>query len=232
MRILAVVLVVCVFVSPVQLLGQGDLSIQPIKEDLFAILRPNGNVGVRLGPEGVILVDDEYPEGFAEIAELVGRVSDQPVLYILSAKTSVAPERVRAYGPGQPDFQTAVHMGGLEVRAIYVGPGRAPSDAVIYFPDLGAVLGGDLLDRTAPLRDYARGGRIDDWIQSLEDLLTLDFEIAVPKHQAVQTRADVLRLRDRAVALRVHMSELAGVKAAKGEIGDPIRTPKIESRLR
>jgi cyclase len=232
MRILTVVWVVCALVFPVQLLGQGDLSIQPIKEDLFAILRPNGNVGVRLGPEGVILVDDEYPEGFAEIEQLVGEVSDQPVLYILSAKTSVAPERVRVFGPREPDFQTAVHMGGLEVRAVYVGPGRAPSDAVIYFPDLGAVVGGDLLHPGAPLRDYARGGRIDDWVQSLNDLLALDFETAVPKHQTVQSRADVVRLRDRASALQVHMSELARVKASKREIGNPIRMPGIEWRLR
>ena len=59
--------------------AQQDLTIEQVKEGLYAIMGSGGNVGVRVTSEGVILIDDKYPQNFADIQALVATVSDQPV---------------------------------------------------------------------------------------------------------------------------------------------------------
>ena len=41
--------------------AQQSLSIEQVKEGLYAIIGSGGNVGVRVTDEGVILIDDKYP---------------------------------------------------------------------------------------------------------------------------------------------------------------------------
>ncbi len=47
--------------------AQNDLSIEQVKDGLYAIIGSGGNVGVRVTREGVILIDDKYPQNFSEI---------------------------------------------------------------------------------------------------------------------------------------------------------------------
>ena len=64
--------------------AQSSLTIEQVKDGLYAIIGSGGNVGVRVTPEGVILIDDKFPRNFAEIQELVSSVSDLPVRYVLN----------------------------------------------------------------------------------------------------------------------------------------------------
>ena len=64
--------------------AQDELTIRPVKDGLYAIFGSGGNVGVRVTPEGVILVDDKYPQNFEEIQRLVARVSSLPVKYVIN----------------------------------------------------------------------------------------------------------------------------------------------------
>ncbi len=64
--------------------AQPDLSIEQVKDGLYAIIGSGGNVGVRVTSEGVILIDDKYPQNFSDIQALVATVSDQPVRYVLN----------------------------------------------------------------------------------------------------------------------------------------------------
>ena len=64
--------------------AQNSLSIERVKDGLYAIIGSGGNVGVRVTSEGVILIDDKFPQNFAAIQELVREVSDQPVRYVLN----------------------------------------------------------------------------------------------------------------------------------------------------
>ena len=47
--------------------AQASLSIEQVKDGLYAIMGSGGNVGVRVTSEGVILIDDKFPQNFAEI---------------------------------------------------------------------------------------------------------------------------------------------------------------------
>ena len=66
------------------LMAQGRLDISRVNDGLYVITGPGGNIGVRVTDEGVILIDDKFPEDFSEIQSLVASVSDLPVRYIIN----------------------------------------------------------------------------------------------------------------------------------------------------
>ena len=64
--------------------AQTPLGIKQVKNGLYIIAGTGGNVGVRVTSEGVILIDDKFPENFTEIQEQVQTVTRQPVRYVLN----------------------------------------------------------------------------------------------------------------------------------------------------
>jgi len=239
-------------VAPDGARAQNDLTIEQVKEGLYAIIGSGGNVGVSVTSEGVILIDDKFPRNFADIQDLVGQVSDLPVRYVLNthhhgdhsggnveyieiaeiiAHQNARDNMVRGDQDAPPRLvftdQTAVYLGGVEVRAFYMGRGHTNGDAVIYFPDLRTVHGGDLLHRIAPFIDYGNGGSSEGWVRTLNNMLALDFDTAIPGHGAVMDRDDVVQFRNQMEALRARMADLIRSGMPKSQASDRIRTQEL-----
>ena len=244
--------VVFVFTAVTTAQAQGSLSIEQVKDGLYSISGSGGNVGIRVTIEGVILIDDKFPRNFAEIQELVSQVSDQPVRYVLNthhhgdhsggnieyiniseiiAHQNARDNMVRGNQDAPPRLvftdQTAVYLGGVEVRAFYMGRGHTNGDAVIYFPDLQTVHGGDLLHTIAPFIDYANGGSSKGWVSTMNNILSLDFDTAIPGHGDVMNRNDVVAFRNQMEAVRARMAELIRSGMAKNEASERIRTSDL-----
>ena len=232
--------------------AQNNLTIEEVKNGLYSISGNGGNVGVRVTTEGVILVDDKYPQDFSEIQKLVRQVSDQPVKYILNthhhgdhsggnveyiniseiiAHQNARDNMVRGNQEAPPRLvftdQTAVYLGGVEVRAFYMGRGHTNGDAVIYFPDLKTVHGGDLLHTIAPFIDYANGGSSKSWVSTMNSILSLDFDTAIPGHGAVMSRDDVVAFRNQMEAVRERMTKLVTSGMQKREASEGIRSEAL-----
>ena len=230
--------------------GQGRLDIQPVKQGLYMITGPGGNIGVRLTDEGVILIDDKFPQDFEEIQSLVATVSDLPVKYVINthhhgdhsgsnasflesaeivAHKNARDNIIRNNQDGAPRIifvdETAVFLGGVEVQAHYLGTGHTNGDSVVYFPDLKTIHGGDLLHTTAPFIDYANGGSSRGWVSTLNNMLRFDFDTAIPGHGPLMDRRGVLNFRNQMEAVRQRMTDLirSGLTAdnALEEIPDP-----------
>ena len=88
--------------------------------------------------------------------------------------------------------QSAVFLGGKEVRAYYLGRGHTNGDAVIYFPAIRTLHTGDLMAGTTPLIDYPGGGSVVEWTKTLDAAMKLDFDTVIPGHGAVTTKANLL----------------------------------------
>jgi glyoxylase-like metal-dependent hydrolase (beta-lactamase superfamily II) len=232
--------------------AQDALTIEPVKDGLYAIFGSGGNVGVRVTSEGVILVDDKFPQNFEEIQRLVRRVSDLPVRYVINthhhgdhsggnvgyigiseviAHQNARDNMIRGNQDAPPRVvftdQTAVYLGGAEVRAFYMGTGHTNGDAVIYYPDLRTVQGGDLLHGTAPFIDYANGGSSRGWVATLNGMLDLDFDAAIPGHGAVMTRDDVISFRNQMEQVRAHMAQLIRGGLASSQAAQRIVTSDL-----
>jgi cyclase len=232
--------------------AQDALTIEPVKDGLYAIYGSGGNVGVRVTSEGVILVDDKYPQNFEEIQRLVARVSDLPVRYVINthhhgdhaggnvgyigiseviAHQNARDNMIRGNQDAPPRVvftdQTAVYLGGVEVRAFYMGTGHTNGDAVVYYPDLQTVQGGDLLHGTAPFIDYGNGGSSRGWVSTLNNILRLDFDTAIPGHGSVMTRDDVVAFRNQMEEVRAHMATLIRGGLARGQAAQRIVTTEL-----
>ena len=239
-----------------------ELTIEPVKDGLYTIFGPGGNVGVRVTSEGVILVDDKFPQNYEEIQRLVDRVSDQPVRIQQSdgkvwepvinthhhgdhagsnpsflavaeviAHRNARNNMLRGGQDGLPRLvftnETSVHLGGVEVQAYYMGTGHTDGDVVVYYPELRTVLGGDLLHGTAPFIDYANGGSSAGWVGTLNNILQLDFDTAIPGHGGIMARDEVVAFRNQMEAVRGRMMELVRGGLRRAQAPERIVTSEL-----
>ena len=228
------------------------LDIQQVKDGLYVITGPGGNVGVRVTGDGVVLVDNKFERNHDAIMGHVQSVTDQPVTYVMgthhhgdhmggnplfSAHAQIIGHQknrdnmIRGDQPSPPTLvfadETSIFVGEAEVRAHHFGQGHTNGDAIIYFPDLGTIHGGDLLHGIAPFIDYGNGGSSKAWITTLEGALELEWDTAIPGHGDLMTRADVEAFRDQMVSVRARMTELIGEGVTKEQAADKIRTTDL-----
>jgi cyclase len=131
--------------------------------------------------------------------------------------------------------ELAVHLGGKEVRARHFGRGHTDGDAVIYFPELKVVHAGDLFlamrasaasgdgasGRPPGVNiyvDYAQGGSFLEWTDTLDRVLTLDFDTVIPGHGPVSTRDDLIGFRADLETMRNRIAELIRAGATKQQV--------------
>ena len=120
-----------------------------------------------------------------------------------------------------------VHLGGKDIEAYYFGRGHTSGDAIIYFPELKAIHTGDLFISSSrpgvPIYvDYVQGGSLIEWTRTLERTLQLDFDIVIPGHGPVATKADLIRFNASIGAMRTRLQELIRKGANRSTIAQTI----------
>jgi len=136
---------------------------------------------------------------FLPMAEVISTANART--NILEHKQPNAPHGV---APARIVFtdETAVFLGGKEVRARYFGRGHTNGDAIIYFPAQRTIHTGDLMAGTTPLVDYRGGGSIVEWTKTLDAAMKLDFDTVIPGHGPVTDKAALLTYRNNVEKLR------------------------------
>ncbi len=239
-----------------EVLEPGPMRIEPVKEGLYLIRGPflpcgtngcrpggpddglyheSGDVALLVTPEGLILVDDKYPNHVEGILENVRSVSELPIRYVLNthhhgdhvsgnvvirqmgidviAHRNIRANFLRIEQPGEPNIvfsdDASVFLGGMEVRMLYFGRGHTDGDTVIYFPDLEVVHAGDLIIDGMPVIDYTAGGSAVEFIRTIDALLTVDFDTLIPGHGRLMNRDDVVAYKARFEEMNRRMRNLA-----------------------
>jgi glyoxylase-like metal-dependent hydrolase (beta-lactamase superfamily II) len=116
--------------------------------------------------------------------------------------------------------EMSVYLGGKEARAHYYGRGHTGGDAVMEFPADKVIHTGDLFLTfpPQPFIDYAQGGSALEWTKTLDGVLKLDFDIAIPGHGPVSDRLGILKFRNEFQAMRDRIQGLVRSGAGKDEI--------------
>jgi glyoxylase-like metal-dependent hydrolase (beta-lactamase superfamily II) len=125
----------------------------------------------------------------------------------------VATERTRAYlerfdsafweglaaGSAPNDLFTDRHdlrIGDKTVRSFYLGRGHTGGDLVVLFIEDRVLHTGDLFfNRRYPNIDLEAGGSVQQWGETLERVLALDFDRVIPGHGPVTDRAGLLEFQ-------------------------------------
>jgi len=221
----------------------GTRGCRPNGPDDGLIHEP-GDVALRVTPEGLILIDDKYPENVADVLAQVKAVSSLPVKYLLNthhhgdhasgnvnirqmgidiiAHKNIRANFLRIKQPGEPNIvfadQAAVYLGGVEIQLFYLGRGHTNGDTVIYFPDLKTVHTGDLIIDGMPVIDYDAGGSALEFVKTIDNLLKMDFDTMIPGHGRVMKKDDVRAYRARFAEMNRRMRELARKKVPKNQV--------------
>jgi len=129
--------------------------------------------------------------------------------------------------------ELSVNLAGHEIRAKYFGRGHTNGDVIVFFPDLKVIHTGDLfLGRQAARGgaaqarppgvniyvDYAQGGSFLDWTKTLDGILQLDFDTAIPGHGPVSTKADVVKFRADLETMRNRLSVMVKDGKTKADV--------------
>jgi glyoxylase-like metal-dependent hydrolase (beta-lactamase superfamily II) len=211
-----------------------------------------GNVAVQVTDEGVILVDDMFDRNHDELLEKLRTVTDKPIKYVLNThqhddhsggnakmlamNADVISHRaaranmalLKQPGLARMTFsqEMSVYLGGREVRAHHYGRGHTGGDAVMYFPADKVIHTGDLFLTfpPQPFIDYANGGSALEWTGTLDRVLKLDFDIAIPGHGPVSDRAGIIKFRDNFRAMRDRIQGMVHAGASKAEISKVLTT--------
>jgi len=166
-----------------------------------------------------------HPE-FIKVAEIIAHRNNRANM--IRSKLAAPPRVVFS-------DQAAVFLGGIEAQAIHFGRGHTNGDAVIYFPDLRTVHTGDLVvwgkrtDGTTltPFVDRASGGSLAEWVTTLDGVLKLDFDTAIPGHGPVLTKDNVRTFHRNLVTLRQRITDVVKSGAKQEEFGAKLKTDDL-----
>jgi cyclase len=208
------------------------------------LLHEAGDVAVRVTSEGLILVDDKFAQNVPDVLDRVKSITGQPIKYLLNthhhtdhvggdgeilsrgieiiAHRNVRDNIIRNKQPGAPRLvfndQASVFLGGVEVRMMYLGRGHTNGDTVIYFPDLRTVHSGDLVIDGMPVIDYDNGGSALEFVQTLNNLLKIDFDTVIPGHGRVLTKGDVRAYVPKFEMMNKRMADLVKKRVPKNQL--------------
>ena len=206
-----------------------------------------GNITVCLTNDGVILIDAKYARAHDDVIAKVKSLTDKPIKYVILTHnhgdhSEGAPmleamgativisaddreNMARAPNPAWlPSMtyigQSRLFLGGKELQ-LYQFRGHTRGDTAVYFPAQRVIAVGDLLttnDLMPPIVNYGDGGNWTDWTKSMDEVLKMDFDIAIPGHGPMVTKSQVAEIRSRFVAIQQRVRALNREKKTQEEI--------------
>ena len=92
------------------------------------------------------------------------------------------------------EHQLTIHLDPYVAQVYFPGKAHTSGDALVYFPQQGAIAMGDLfLTNSCPAMDQ---GSAQQWIEALDHVLNLPVQSVVPGHFELASKAELRRFRD------------------------------------
>ncbi len=167
-------------------------------------------------PEGVIVTDPIDADAAAWLKAEIASRFNQPIKYLVyshdhrdhiaggevfaDTATVIAHENAKATIIGEkrptavPDVtftdRMTVELGGKTVHLLYLGPSHSDNLIVMHFPEERALFTVDFISvKRLPYMNLS-DSYFPDWIQAIRRVEALDFDILVPGHGPLGTKAD------------------------------------------
>lgn len=109
--------------------------------------------------------------------------------------------------------EMTVELGGKKVHLTYVGPSHSNNSIVMNFPDERTLFAVDIIShKRVPFKTLG-DSYFPGWVDALNKLNSLDFDILAPGHGAMGTKADVTS--NHAYMKEMYDAVYAGLRAGK-----------------
>lgn len=185
--------------------AQQDFSKVEIKtihvaKNIHLLQGAGGNIGVSVGPDGILIVDDQFAPLAEKIEAALRQLNPGKLKFVLNTHYHgdhtggnahfgrdadiIAHTNVRKRlggGPGDAkaglpvitfDDSLSVHFNGEEIKMIHLPPGHTDSDSIIHFTGANVVhMGDSFFSGRFPNIDLAGGGDVRGYIRNVEEAL-------------------------------------------------------------
>lgn len=209
-----------------------EMTVHPVAGNVSYIEGYGGNIGLFTGPDGVFLIDDQYAPLTEKIVAAIGRVSDQPIRFLIN--THMHPDHTGGnenfgklgaliFGHDNVRIQMALsgykeepplvtfsedisfHINGETVHVFKTPDAHTNGDSYIHFMGSNVIHTGDVYRTTTyPYIDVENGGSFLGTIKALDLLIeAADGETKIiPGHGVISNVAEVRAVRDMLLVIR------------------------------
>ena len=181
-------------------LAKVEIKVIPVSKNIYMLEGSGGNIGVSVGDDGILIVDDQFAPLAEKIEAALKSLNPGKLKFVLNTHhhgdhtggnaafgakgaTIVAQSNVRrrlvddpklkkeAYPVITFDQSASVHFNGEEIKLIHYGAGHTDGDSIIYFTEANVVHMGDQFVGGFPLIDFNSGGNAAGYIKTLGAVL-------------------------------------------------------------
>ena len=203
-----------------------EISTHHVAGTVHYLAGRGGNIGLSIGDDGVVMIDDQFAPLTDRIVEAINGISNGNIRFLINTHVHgdhvggnenmgrmgvsiVAQDRVRlrlaerlpAIALPVLTYSDAVriHLNGEEVELLPVPPAHTDGDSFIHFKGSDVLHLGDVFRTVAfPVIDRGNGGTLDGTIEALGIAAGIAGPNTkiVPGHGVVSGRDDVIEFRD------------------------------------
>jgi glyoxylase-like metal-dependent hydrolase (beta-lactamase superfamily II) len=177
-----------------------EIKTIPITDHIYMLMGSGGNIGVSVGEDGLLIVDDQYAPLSEKIKVALSKLGDSPPTFLLNThyhgdhtggnKNFAAQSLIMAHDnvhkrlSSEEDFaaaglpvvtfkqQLSIHFNGEDIKMIHMPNGHTDGDSIVFFSQSNVVHMGDhfFKDRF-PYVDLGAGGTVDGLIVNIKETL-------------------------------------------------------------
>lgn len=178
-----------------------EIKATQVSGHVYMLEGAGGNIGVSVGEDGILIVDDQFAPLADKIAAALAKLNPGKLKFVLNTHhhgdhtggnaafgskgaVIVAHDNVRprlAADTRIPpealpvitfDHAASVHFNGEEIRLLHVGPGHTNGDAIIHFTKANVVhMGDQYVSQGWPYVDFGSGGDVDGYLATQQAVL-------------------------------------------------------------
>jgi cyclase len=215
-----------------------EISTHHVAGTVHYVQGQGGNIGLSVGDDGVLMVDDQFAPLTSRIVDAINGISNGQIRFLINSHVHgdhtggnenigrmgiliLAQDRVRVrLAESLPevalpaltfDEDITIHLNGEEVHVISMPPAHTDGDSIIHFKGSDAIVVGDVFRTVAfPVIDRNNGGTLDGTIDTLGIIAGMAGAETkiVPGHGVVSTREDVVEFRDMVIDVAAQVAEL------------------------
>ena len=205
MKALPFLVLTCCIVAPAAFAQRNfdnvEIKAIPVAKNIYMLEGSGGNIGVSIGADGNLIVDDQFAPLAEKIDAAVQKLNPGKLKFVLNTHhhgdhtggnaafgakdaTIIAQTNVRKRLSGEAnskkealpvitfDQSASVHFNGEEIKLLHHGPGHTDGDSIIYFTGANVVhMGDQFFNGGFPFVDLNSGGTVEGYIKTVSVVL-------------------------------------------------------------
>jgi len=178
-----------------------EIKAIPVAKNIYMLEGSGGNIGVSIGADGNLIVDDQFAPLAEKIDAAVQKLNPGKLKFVLNTHhhgdhtggnaafgakdaTIIAQSNVRKRLSSEAnskkealpvitfDQSASVHFNDEEIKLLHHGPGHTDGDSIIYFTGANVVhMGDQFFNGGFPFVDLSSGGTVEGYIKTVSVVL-------------------------------------------------------------